>query len=213
MAMMILYLSKIKLILAGIFAINKNGLRLLLKLILGVLPCLVVGLMTKGSVEKFCTTPWIAMALIIGAFMMIFAENFYRKSKKIDNFDSITYKNALFIGACQCIAIIPGISRSMATILGGYFSNLSRAVAIEFSFLIGMITMSLATIYKLLFAHADLQATIPAGYAIKGIIVAFLTSLLVMKASIGILEKYGLYLFAIYRILLAMTIIFLVNFA
>ncbi|MDR1458010.1 MAG: undecaprenyl-diphosphate phosphatase [Puniceicoccales bacterium] len=210
LAMIFLYFSRIKLILSGIFLFNKEGLQLLLKLILGLMPCAVIGLMINDFLKKFCKPQCLAIALATGAFVMLFGEKFYKKSKKIDNFDAISYKTAFSIGLCQCFAFIPGVSRSMTTIVGGYLSNLSRSVSIEFSFLLGTATMGLAALYKLVFSQ--INAIIAPFYSIKGTLVAFLTSLLMMKLSIYILKKYGLYLFAIYRILLAMAIIFLVNF-
>ncbi|MDR0351219.1 MAG: undecaprenyl-diphosphate phosphatase [Puniceicoccales bacterium] len=214
LAMIFLYFNRIKLILSGIFFLNIAGLNLLLKLIFGVIPCVIVGLMISDFLKKLCTPSYLATSLAIGALIMLLAENFYEKTKKEkkENFDEISYKNALFIGLCQCIAFIPGASRSMTTIVGGYLSNLSRSVSIEFSFLLGTVTMTLAATYKLLFSSANLMGTIPLSCSIKGTLAAFITSLLLMKLSIYILKRYGLYLFAIYRILLATTIIFLVNF-
>ncbi|MDR2735885.1 MAG: undecaprenyl-diphosphate phosphatase [Puniceicoccales bacterium] len=212
MAMLLMCSSRIKIILSGIFFFNKEGLALLLKLILGLIPCVIVGLMVNDLLEKFCTLPCLATALATGSLVMLFAEKFYEKSEKISSFNAITYRKAFFIGLCQCFALITGISRSMTTIVGGYLSNLSRSISIEFSFLLGAATIALAATYRLLFSSVNPVSTMPIGCIIKGTLIAFITSLLVMKPSIYILKKYGLYPFAIYRILLAVAIIFLVNF-
>jgi undecaprenyl-diphosphatase len=118
----------------------------------------------------------------------------------------LTVGKSVMIGFFQCFAMWPGTSRSMATIVGGYIAGLSPAHAAEFSFLLGLITLSAASAYKCLTDGSEMLAALNIGPVLVGCIVAFISAALAVKWLVGYLSKHGLALFAWYRIALAIAI-------
>lgn len=118
----------------------------------------------------------------------------------------LTVGKSVMIGLFQCFAMWPGTSRSMATIVGGYIAGLSPAHAAEFSFLLGLITLSAASCYKFLTDGSEMLAALNIGPVLVGCIVAFISAALAVKWLVSYLSKHGLALFAWYRIALAIAI-------
>ena len=142
-----------------------------------------------------------AVMLVLGGVFMLFVDKLFNK---VEN-EEVTEKKALYIGFFQCIAMIPGVSRSMATIVGGMTQGLSRKTAAEFSFFLAVPTMFAATAYKLLKLILE-----PGGLAILnenaailviGNVVAFVVALLAIKFFIGFVTRYGFKAFGYYRII------------
>jgi undecaprenyl-diphosphatase len=113
----------------------------------------------------------------------------------------------LTVGLCQCFALIPGTSRSLATILGGRVAGLSHAAATEFSFLVGLLTLSAASIYKMWALGPALAQVYPAGPASVGLLVAAVTAFVSVKWLVGYVSRNGLGVFAWYRIALGGVIL------
>lgn len=219
LAIIFLYWKRIGSILMGLIGRDPRGMRLARNIVLAFLPAAGLGLLLGGWIEEHLFGPrTVVMALIGGAILMFVVEGWRRakgEGKEVEeeglDLDELTVKQALGIGGLQCIAMWPGVSRSMITIVGGYMAGLSPARAAEFSFLLGLVTLSAASCYEIVFDGANMVKVLNLGPAIFGCGVAFVTGVIAVKWLIRYLTKHGLSLFAWYRIALAAGIL-LVNY-
>lgn len=173
-----------------------------LKLLAGFIPAAVLGLLFSDQIDELLeSVPVVAVMLVIGGIIMLFVDQWFNKPKKEQE---ITYKNAFLIGCFQCIAMIPGVSRSMATIVGGMAQGLNRKNAAEFSFFLAVPTMAAATGYKLLkLILSDSGASLLMNnldVLIIGNVVAFVVAMLAIRFFINFITKYGFKFFGWYRI-------------
>ncbi|GHT41522.1 undecaprenyl-diphosphatase [Bacteroidia bacterium] len=171
-------------------------------LLIAFVPAGVVGLLLGDKIDALLeNVPVIATMLILGGVFMLFADKWFHKPAQSQE---ITAKRAFLIGCCQCIAMIPGVSRSMATTVGGMAQQLTRKHAAEFSFFLAVPTMFAATAYKLfkLLRTSEGQAILMdnLGTLLLGNLVAFVVAFFSMKLFIDILTKYGFKPFGYYRI-------------
>lgn len=179
------------------------------KLLIAFLPAAVFGLLFSDKIDELLeSVNVVAIMLVIGGIFMLFCDKLFNKP---DNNKELTEKRAFFIGLFQCIAMIPGVSRSMATIVGGMINKLSRKDAAEFSFFLAVPTMFAATAYKLLklFLEPEGLQLIMNNLTtlIIGNVVAFIVALLAIKFFIGFVTKYGFKAFGWYRILVGGAIL------
>jgi undecaprenyl-diphosphatase len=152
----------------------------------------------------------VAYTLLGGGIFLIFMDYFI-KEKKEQTDDVITYKSALKIGMFQVIAMVPGVSRSAATIIGGLIQGLSRKTAAEFSFFLAVPTMFAATVYKL-YEFYKSGVTIQQEQItllIVGNVVAFIVAVMAIRSFIGVVTKYGLKVYGYYRVAVGIIIILL----
>ena len=148
------------------------------------------------------------MALILGGIVLLFVDKWFNnKDEKIEP----TYKNSFIIGLFQVIAMIPGVSRSAATIVGGMTQKLTRKKASEFSFLLAVPTIFAATGYKMIKSYKTIDSG-NINLLIVGNIVAFIIAIIAIKAFIGYIQKYGFKVFGYYRITLGLLILILLAF-
>lgn len=175
------------------------------KLLVGFIPAAVLGLIFSDKIDELLeSVTVVAVMLVLGGILMLFVDKLFNNPEKGEQI--ITYKNAFIIGFYQCIAMIPGVSRSMITIVGGMTRGLSRKNAAEFSFFLAVPTMAAATGYKVwkLFTSDTgfelLKENL--GVLFIGNIVAFVVALLAIKFFIEYVTKYGFKLFGWYRIIL-----------
>lgn len=181
------------------------------KLLVAFLPAAVVGFLAGDFIDSVLENVLVvAIMLIVGGIFMLFVDKIFGKT---DPDQTITYKKSFFIGLAQCIAMIPGVSRSMATIVGGMSQRLSRKTAAEFSFFLAVPTMLAATGYKLMQAVLE-----PGGVQmlsdnlstlVLGNVVAFIVAILAIKFFISFLTRHGFKLFGYYRIIVGAAIIIL----
>ncbi len=212
-AVVIIYWNRLMTILMGMLGKNPNGLRLLRNLIAGFIPAAVLGLLLDDFIESqlFGIGP-VIIALVAGALLMLAVEGWRKKHKQGQKPDDgpdlheLTLKQCVTIGLLQCVAMWPGTSRSMMTIVGGYVVGLSPARAAEFSFLLGLVTLSAAAGYKTLSLGPQMLAALEPGPVLFGIVVATLSAALAVKWLVAYLTKHGLALFAWYRIVLAIAV-------
>ena len=213
-AVVLLYWKSILDILLGCIGKSSTGRLLARNLIAAFLPAAVIGLLLDDIIESALgdNTQAVATALIVGAVVMLFVEKWRKRDAANPTQDDgpglheLSLKQSLTIGFIQCIAMWPGTSRSMATIVGGYLMGLSPKRAAEFSFLLGLITLSAASGYKLVGNGKEMLAALAPGPVLVGCIFAFISAALAVKWLVSYLSKHGIELFAWYRIALAITI-------
>ncbi|OUO55500.1 UDP-diphosphatase [Parabacteroides sp. An277] len=179
------------------------------KLLVAFLPAAVIGFLFSDLIDSMLENVWVvAIMLVVGGIFMLFVDKIFNHP---DASDEMTEKKALTIGFFQCIAMIPGVSRSMATIVGGMAQRLSRKAAAEFSFFLAVPTMFAATAYKMLKLFLEpngaeiLSENI--GVLLVGNVVAFIVALLAIKFFIGFVTKYGFKAFGYYRIIVGGVIL------
>ncbi len=179
-------------------------------LIIGVLPAVVIGLAAKksGLLDWLLdSVEVVAVMLILGGIFMLFCDRIFNKGKEENE---VTTKRAFMIGLFQCISVIPGVSRSMATIVGGMTQKLTRKKAAEFSFFLAVPTMAGATLLDLLemFDSETSWATSEHIFLLLlGCAIAFVVALFAMKWFVNFLTKYGFKAFGWYRIVVGTVII------
>ena len=181
------------------------------KLLIAVIPALVLGFLFSEKIDLLLeNVAVVAVMLVLGGILMLFVDQWFNKTNEDQSMD---WKRALKIGFFQCIAMIPGVSRSMATIVGGMTTKLTRKNAAEFSFFLAVPTMAAASGYKLLKLFMD-----PAGKSMMsenlitlliGNVVAFLVAMAAIKFFISFLTKYGFKAFGYYRIIVGVAILIL----
>jgi len=176
------------------------------KTIIGVLPAIILGALFAGKIEEKLFNPWtVAIALFIGGLLILLIE----KTQKIYNINSIkelSFKTAFLIGLVQCLSMIPGTSRSAATIIGAMFFGASRLVATEFSFFLAIPTMVAASGYSLI-KYKELLDINQISILTVGFIVSFIVALTVIKFLISYVQENNFKIFGWYRILLGIIII------
>ncbi len=180
-----------------------------LKLLVGFIPAAILGLLFSDYIDSMLENVYVvATTLVLGGILMLFVDKWFNSPQATEK---VTTKNAFIIGCFQCIAMIPGVSRSMATIVGGMTQKLTRKAAAEFSFFLAVPTMAAATGYKLLKLLLEpngvqiLQDNMTT--LILGNVVAFIVAMLAIKFFIGYVTKYGFKLFGWYRIILGLAIL------
>jgi len=183
-----------------------------LKLLVAFIPAAVFGLLLSDKIDEMLESPLtVAVSLVVGGVILLFVDKWFIEST-IHEEEEINYMTALKIGFFQCLAMIPGVSRSGASIVGGMSMKLSRKAAAEFSFFLAVPTMFAATAKKLLDFYQE-------GHSISsqqiqvlavGNVIAFIVALLAIKSFIGYLNKNGFVAFGWYRIIAGVIIIALI---
>ena len=175
-------------------------------LFVAFLPAAVFGLLLGDYIDILLESViTVAISLIAGGIFLLFADKLFSKT---DKNQEVTYKKGFFIGLFQVLAMIPGVSRSAATIIGGMAQKLTRKTAAEFSFFLAVPTMFAATLYKLYKNHEALTSD-NIDILLFGNIIAFIVALFSIKFFINFLTKYGFKLFGWYRILVGAIILIL----
>jgi len=184
------------------------------KLVIGVIPAVILGLLLKKHIDKLLESPLVvAYAFVIGGVILLFVDDWFNKPRVNDE-EEISHMTALKIGFFQCLAMVPGVSRSAASIVGGMSQKLSRKAAAEFSFFLAVPTMFGATLKDLWDFHKHNTLSGPqihedVKYLLIGSAIAFVVALLAIKSFITFLEKKGFKVFGIYRIIAGIVIIIL----
>ncbi|GAA3949436.1 undecaprenyl-diphosphate phosphatase [Chitinophaga oryziterrae] len=187
---------------------DKNRLNFYIKLFLAVLPALIIGFLLADKIDALLEKPYVVgITLLLGGIVLLFVDNWFTKPQ-IDHDEQISYFKAIRIGFWQCIAMIPGVSRSAATIIGGMQQKLTRNVAAEFSFFLAVPTMAAATGYKLL-KERELLISHPENIRLLliGNVVAFIVAMIAIKFFITTLKKYGFRAWGYYRIIVGIAIL------
>ncbi|MBP7710620.1 MAG: undecaprenyl-diphosphate phosphatase [Rickettsiales bacterium] len=189
---------------------QKREQQFALNLALAFLPAAILGALLHGFIKQFLFSNFvIALTLIIGGVFMILIERKPRKSK-VETVEDIKPLTAFKVGLCQSLAMIPGVSRSGATIIGGLLLGLNRKSATEFSFFLAIPTIAAASLYDLLKNSAELNAT-NTELILVGLLAAFFSAILVIKWFINFVSKHNFIPFGIYRIAVGILILLFIS--
>jgi undecaprenyl-diphosphatase len=180
-----------------------------IKLVIAFLPAAVVGLLAGDQIDALLErVDVVAYALIAGGIFFLFVDKMFHDAEEKGS-SEVTTKNALVVGLFQLIALIPGVSRSASTIIGGLSQKLNKTTAAEFSFFLAVPTMAAATGYKLLKFMLDGQSFTgnEIGMLVVGNVVAFIVALIAIRSFISFLTKHGFKWFGYYRIVVGVVIL------
>jgi undecaprenyl-diphosphatase len=216
-----------------------NRFHFYLKLVVGVIPALLLGLLFDDAIEKMLGSPLVvSCSLLIGGIVLVFIDKLFHQhplkkssdlfatettlSELIEADEKLTYKKSFFIGLWQVLAMIPGVSRSAASIIGGMQQKLTRNFAAEFSFFLAVPTMFAVSAYSLFIKKWGEETIGKRGYEllfeneqnlmlfIIGNIVAFIVALIAIKFFINYLKRYGFKVFGYYRIIVGVILLVLI---
>jgi len=213
LAVIILYWRKIKDTLVNFFpqkvGYERSGFKFWFMIFIACIPGGVFGILLDDLADKYLFTPvTVAITLFFGALWMMYAEKRFRKNKGTRRDLNITVKQAIIIGLFQCLAIIPGMSRSASTIIGGWISGLSTVAAAEFSFFLAipvMVGMSFLKILKI--GGLAILTTGEIASLAVGFLVSFIVAIMVINKFISYLQKKPMKVFAIYRMIFAVVVL------
>jgi len=178
------------------------------KLFVAFLPAAFFGLLLNDYIDELLESVYVvAIMLILGGIILIFVDRWFKGNEDIPDRD-VSYPEALKIGLFQVIAMIPGVSRSAATIIGGMTQKFSKRQAAEFSFFLAVPTMFAATAYKMLKGYEAINSS-NIGILIFGNVIGFIVALFAIKSFISYLTKHGFAIFGYYRIVVGVLILVL----
>jgi undecaprenyl-diphosphatase len=191
------------------------------KLIIGVIPALLLGFLFSDKIDELLESPTtVAITMLLGGIVLLFIDNAFKKPV-VESDDQITLGKSFIVGLWQTIAMIPGVSRSAATIIGGMQQKFTRYLAAEFSFFLAVPTMFAATAYSVFLKKWQVDGIEKKGYQmitassenttafIVGNIVAFIVAMLAIRFFINYLKVYGFKIFGIYRIVAGVILLIL----
>jgi len=194
-----------------------------LKLFIAVIPALILGFLFNDAIEDLLESPLtVSISLILGGVVLLFIDRAF-KNPVITQEPDIKPKSAFVIGLWQCISMIPGVSRSAATIIGGIQQKLTRSLAAEFSFFLAVPTMAAATGYTLVLKDWEVNGAEIKGYEMLtqssdnlitfgiGALVSFVVAMIAIKTFISFLQKHGFRVFGIYRIIAGLIMLFILG--
>ncbi len=180
------------------------------KLLVAFIPAVVFGLLFSKKIDALLENPiTVAVSLVLGGIILLKVDDWFTQKEETQKTEKISYTTALKIGLFQCLAMIPGVSRSGASIIGGMTQKLSRTTAAEFSFFLAVPTMLGATVKKCYDYYKDgfVLTHDQINFLIIGNIVAFIVAMLAIKSFIGYLSKHGFKMFGYYRIIVGLAIL------
>lgn len=199
LAICVAYREKLAWVTTGLVHKNAEAWRFTIVVLLGFLPAAVIGVFAYKSIKALLDNPWgVAWALVIGGIAILLIERMVKRVK-FSRVEDFTPGLALRIGLVQCLAMIPGVSRSGATIMGSLLMGVDRKAAAEYSFFLAVPTMLGATVYDL-YKQWDVLNFDHAAYIAIGFVVAFVSALAVVKSLVAFVGKHGFAPFAWYRI-------------
>jgi undecaprenyl-diphosphatase len=207
-AVLVLYRHRIVQLLVGMAGRDQAGARLLLNILIAFVPAAVIGLAFDDVIEQYLFGPWpIAAAWAVGGVLMLAVSS--RVSRQGTPLELLTGRAALIIGLSQCAALWPGVSRSLATILAGVAVGLSLTAAVEFSFLLGLLTLGAATAYKAIDSGAAMLHAYGAIELALGFVAAWVSAMLSVFWMVRWLQTRRLAIFGWWRLAAAGTLVWM----
>jgi undecaprenyl-diphosphatase len=206
LAVIIVYWAKIRHTLWAV-RYNVDAQRLVMNVVMGFLPAVVLGLLFGKIIKAHLFTPWVvATTFIIGGFIILWAERRPVSAVRIESVDDLRGRDALKVGLVQCLAMIPGTSRSGATIIGGMLLGLSRKAATDFSFFLAIPTLIGAGVYSLYKERALLSLADAPMFAV-GLLVSFLSAWVCVRWLLKFISTHSFEVFAWYRIAFGIVVL------
>lgn len=215
-AVMWIFRARIAQLLQGVFARNPVEVSFMRNLLIAFLPAAVIGgLFIKQIKVLFFHPGVVAVTLVLGGLIMLWVERGRTggqqdiKPGTVTSLETITWRQALVVGFAQCLAMVPGTSRSGSTIIGGMLAGIERKTATEFSFFLAMPTMLAAALYDT-YKHAAELSQHDMTAIVVGFLAAFLSALLIVRAVLAFVSKHTYRVFGWYRIILGLVVAFFV---
>jgi undecaprenyl-diphosphatase len=196
---------------SGLFGHQKQAVQFWINLVIATIPACIAGLILDKSFEKYATPGVVATALILGGIVLWLVDNKPAPAKAEPiKLNEVTRKQAITVGLAQCLSLIPGVSRSGSSIVGGLLSGLNRPTATTFSFYLGIPILTLASAYKLLKDFDQIGNISGGGISIViGIVASFITGLIAVSWLLRYVSTHNFRIFAYYRILLGLLVLIL----
>lgn len=214
LAVLGLYFPRVVQMWQGLRGKDPAGRRLLVNLIIGFLPAAVIGLLCSGLIKAYLfNAPTVMVSWAVGGVVILLYVR-QRERRGIGQsgkpLEELGVRGALGVGLMQCVAMCPGVSRSLMTMLGGLSMGLSVSAAVEFSFLLGLVTLGAATCHDAVKHGADMVQSIGWGPMVVGSLVAWLSALVAVKWMVGYLNRHSLSIFGWYRLAAAVVMLALI---
>lgn len=207
LAVLSLYLPRVKQVWAGLFAGDPVGRRLLALLVAAFVPAAVVGLALNDWIDDVLFGLWpIVIAWLVGGIAILLVRPLRRPHPTGATLEALTIGQALAIGFAQCLALAPGTSRSLVTIAAGILMGLSGAAAVEFSLLLGVLTLGAATAHEAVSGGREVIASYGWTNVLVGFASSFVFAWIAVKSLVAWLTTHGLVPFGVYRVLLAIVV-------
>jgi undecaprenyl-diphosphatase len=190
-----------------------SGIRIWKRLLVAFMPAAIIGVFLYGMVKRYLLSnnEIVLWSLFIGGLFLIIFELLYRqKEGVVQELSGISYRQALVIGLFQSVAMIPGVSRAAATIIGGLVVGLKRKTIVEFSFLLAIPTMFAATAFDL-FKSARVFKPDQLVFLATGFLVSFITAIIAIKFLLFFIKRHNFISFGVYRIIIALVFWFIVK--
>jgi len=206
-----LYFGRVKQMFSGLVGRNEAGRRLLINITAGFLPAAVIGLALNDLIKAYLFGPWpVVVAWFVGGVAILVVSRRRRgeagASAEGFDLDNLAWQMALIIGFAQCFAMWPGVSRSLVTIVGGVLIGLRLSAAIEFSFLLGVVTLGAATCYDGLKHGRVMLEHYGPTEMVLGFLFAFISAVIAVKWMVDYLKQHGMAVFGYYRIAVAVLV-------
>ncbi len=207
LAVLGLYFKRARSVLMGLIGRDPVGLKLGRNLLVAFLPAVVLAVALEDLIKHYLFTAWpiVAAWFVGGIVVLLIAKRTQANKDTGTGVEDLSVKQSFFIGLAQCLAMWPGVSRSLATIVGGTLSGLTLDAAVEFSFLLGVITLGAATSYDALKHGASIISCFGWVNPLVGFVCALVFALLAVKWMVGYLNKHGIGIFGYYRIAAAIV--------
>lgn len=206
LAVLVLYWRRVLEVLQGLIGRSDEGRRLLVALVVGFLPAAIVGLVFEKKIKEALFGPWpVVAAWIVGgvALLWISSKTWMQRERVAAGIEAITWQQGLVIGAAQILALWPGTSRSLVTIVAAVLVGLSLSAAVEFSFLLGLVTLGAATALDLVKSGPELFDTYGFASPFLGFLAAFVAAVVAVKFLVAYLQRHSLAIFGWYRLAVA----------
>ncbi len=199
LAVVVLYWRTFMDVLTGLFKADPSSIAFVRNLLIAFFPAVILGLIFKDQIDSLLENAVVvAWALIVGGIAILIVERF-AKPRDVGGVSAVSMGQSIKVGLVQCLAMVPGVSRSGATILGAMSFGVDRKTAAEFSFFLALPTLTGATVLQLAKHHEELSSG-NMGLIAIGFVVSFIVAMLVIKVFLSIVTRYGFAPFAWYRI-------------